>query len=83
MKSLAVYLSPLAEFKLNLILQYLENEWGIKSKTSFLDKLEKTINQLSKHPNSFQESEKWQVYINVLLLRKPRFIIAFSQNLLK
>ncbi len=39
MKVYDVYLSPLAELKLDNLLQYLETSWNSKVKNSFLDKL--------------------------------------------
>ena len=53
-----VFLSPLAEFKLNLILEYLASEWGEKSKKKFLSKLEASINQISEFPESNQKTEE-------------------------
>ena len=58
MKNHAVYLSPLAEFKLDLLLTYLVTNWGDQAKRSFLEKLQKSIDHLSKYPKCFQESEK-------------------------
>jgi plasmid stabilization system protein ParE len=41
---LEIILSPLAEKKLNLLLEFLEEEWGKSSKKDFLEKLEKNLN---------------------------------------
>ncbi|MEX2477687.1 MAG: type II toxin-antitoxin system RelE/ParE family toxin [Gracilimonas sp.] len=47
-----VYLSSLAEYKLTKLLGYLEQEWGTSSKTNFLKKLKKKLDQISRHPES-------------------------------
>ena len=47
-----VFLSPLAEFKLDLLLKYLVSEWGNNSKKTFFTKLKSTIDQISKFPES-------------------------------
>ena len=52
-----VYLSPLAEKKLALTLDYIESEFSIKSKKEFINKLMKATKQISQYPNSFPQSE--------------------------
>ena len=58
MKQLPVFLSPVAEKKLQLLLVYLEAEWGSKAKADFLKKLQKAIAQISNLPQSCPESKK-------------------------
>ena len=57
MKEHTVYLSPLAVLKLDLLLNYLEKNWGGKTKNLFIKKLKNTMSQLSKFPKSFPESK--------------------------
>lgn len=45
-----IILSPLAEKKLNLLLEFLEEEWGKSSKKDFLEKLKKEFELISSHP---------------------------------
>lgn len=45
-----IILSPLAEKKLDLLLEYLETKWGEPSRYKFLEKLEKEFELLSTHP---------------------------------
>jgi plasmid stabilization system protein ParE len=47
-----VYLSPLAEYKLTKLLEYLEEEWGKSSKDNFLEKLNEKKSQISSQPRS-------------------------------
>jgi plasmid stabilization system protein ParE len=56
-KKLKVYLSPIAESKLNELLLYLVEEWSVKSKTIFLKKLKQKTTQISVHPKSCVQSE--------------------------
>lgn len=53
-----VFLSPLAELKLELLIEYLVTEWGESSKEKFLKKLEITIDRISKFPDSNQMSNE-------------------------
>ena len=56
MKKFEVFLSPVAEKKLTLLLDYLIDEWGVQSKEKFLSKFVSSINQISIHPKSCIES---------------------------
>lgn len=47
-----VFLSPLAEYKLLKLLQYIEDEWGKPSKKRFLEELETKIKQIYSQPYS-------------------------------
>ena len=53
-----IFLSPLAEFKLELLIEYLHSEWGDSSKTKFLKKLKSSINRISNFPESNKKSEE-------------------------
>lgn len=57
MKDYKVFLSPLAIFKLDNILAFIEVEWGKNAKNKFLDKLNKSVEQLSKFPQSYPQSQ--------------------------
>lgn len=52
-----VILSKRASKKLIKLLDYLESEWSLKVKNEFIEKLDDSINQIRKYPESFQESE--------------------------
>lgn len=47
-----IILSPLAEWKIEQLLNYLEIEWSKKSRDKYLEILLKAFNQVSKNPNS-------------------------------
>lgn len=52
--------------KLDTLLVYLEKEWSTKVKQEFLLKLDKSLKQIQKIPDSFPESEKVKSLENVL-----------------
>jgi plasmid stabilization system protein ParE len=58
MKKLRVFLSPLAERKLFVLLDYLTEEWGIVAKDKFLLKFKNAVNQVSIQPKSCPESNE-------------------------
>lgn len=58
MKKHQVFLSPLAERKLLVLLDYLTEEWGIVAKEKFLSKFTSAIKQVSIHPKSCPESHE-------------------------
>jgi len=51
-----VFLSPLAERKLMLLLDYLTENWSLGVKNEFLSELKRSIKQIELHPRSCQES---------------------------
>jgi len=53
MRKYSVYQSPLAEKKLFQLLDYLESEWGLNSKATFVKKLRTAIKNLEVVPYSF------------------------------
>lgn len=62
-----VYLSPLAEYKLIRLTEYIEEEWGVTSKNKFLDKLKQKFNQISIQPESSPLTEAFDsVYWSVV-----------------
>jgi plasmid stabilization system protein ParE len=54
-----VFLSPLAEKKIQFLLEYLEQEWSIKSREIFITKLLKKLDQISRQPNSCINSKEY------------------------
>jgi len=51
-----VFLSPIAERKIELLLEFIEIEWSKKAKNTFLEKFKKAVKTISNQPNSFPES---------------------------
>ena len=57
-----VFLSPLAEEKLTLLLDFLVAEWSQKVRNEFLKKFKKAIQQISEHPFSCPQSKQLNVF---------------------
>lgn len=51
-----VDISPLAQWKIEELLDYLETEWSVKSKEKFWSLLLKAFEQITNHPRSVPES---------------------------
>lgn len=52
-----VYLSPIAEKKLTILLEYLDTEWSREVRDNFLEVLKESFNKVSRFPNSCPVSE--------------------------
>lgn len=52
-----IVLSKIAAKKLENLLEYLEKEWSEKVKLNFIDKLDKSLKQISKYPLSYEKSQ--------------------------
>lgn len=50
-----VYLSPIAERRVEELLEYLLEKWSLRVRNSFLDKLVKSFQRVSEHPESCPE----------------------------
>ena len=55
-----VVLSPTARRKLENLLEYLQEEWSVNVKLEFMAKLDKSIEQISTHPKSCPESQRFK-----------------------
>ncbi len=53
----SIRLSKIAAKKLESLLEYLEVEWSEKVKHNFIDKLDKSLKQISKFPLSYEKSQ--------------------------
>ena len=54
-----VFLSPLAEFKIQTILDYLESEWTAQVRETFLKQLIQSLNHISTYPYSSSQTEEF------------------------
>jgi len=52
-----VILSKRASNRLEKLLDYLESEWSLKVKKDFIKKLDKSIKQVQKYPESCQQTD--------------------------
>ena len=52
-----VFLSPQAEIKLKLLLDYLLENWSARTRDDFIELLSLKLNQIATHPKSCPQSE--------------------------
>ena len=52
-----IVLSKRASNRLDKLLEYLEREWSLKVKDDFIKKLDKSLNQIQKFPDSCPKSD--------------------------
>jgi plasmid stabilization system protein ParE len=64
-----IKLSRRASRKLDKLLDYLESEWSTKVKNDFIKKLDKSLRQIQKYPNSCQQSDSI-VGLHMLVISK-------------
>ncbi|HET8886687.1 MAG TPA: type II toxin-antitoxin system RelE/ParE family toxin [Salinimicrobium sp.] len=68
-----VYLSELAENKLLQLSQYLLDEWSLKTKDKFIQKLTDKINQISSQPDSCPKSKKLNGLYKCVVTKQTTF----------
>ena len=72
-----VFLSELAESKLLKLSDYLLENWNLKTRDKFIEKLSEKINQISFNLKAILNLLNSKAFISVLLLNKLLFIIEF------
>ena len=75
-----IRLSNRAIKKLESILVYLEEEWSTKVKHDCIQKLDKSLKQIQKHPYSFPESEKIQGLRKCIVTRQTTVFYKYSNT---
>ncbi|MGB0888005.1 MAG: type II toxin-antitoxin system RelE/ParE family toxin [Vicingaceae bacterium] len=68
-----VFLSSIAEKKIEFLMDYLEDEWSAKIKNEFLEKLKLATSQISKFPKSCPESKKIKGIYKFTLSKQTSF----------
>jgi plasmid stabilization system protein ParE len=56
---LEIIISPIAQWKIEELLNYLETEWSFHAKNKFLNILLRAFDQLAKHPRSSIKSSEF------------------------
>lgn len=77
---LNVFLSPLAERQLELLLEYLESEWSRKSRTTFLEMIKKSFKNISQQPKSCPESDEFPNLFKCVVTRQTSFYYRIIDN---
>ena len=89
MTEYSAFLSPLAEAKLTLLLEYIELEFGASSRDKFFNKFKESVYTIEKFPFSCLETEIDGVYKNIVSkqtsfyfrIREPKIeILTISDN---
>lgn len=75
-----IRLSKRAMKKLDSLLVYLENEWSTKVKHNFILKLDKSLKQIQKLPDSFPESEKIRGLRKCVVTKQTTVFYRYSET---
>ncbi|MDP2061214.1 MAG: type II toxin-antitoxin system RelE/ParE family toxin [Flavobacteriaceae bacterium] len=75
-----IRLSKRAIRKLNSLLVYLEEEWSTKVKHEFILKLDKSLKQIQKLPDSFPESEKIRGLRKCVVTKQTTVFYKYSET---
>ncbi|HNV81104.1 MAG: type II toxin-antitoxin system RelE/ParE family toxin [Tenuifilaceae bacterium] len=74
-----IRLSKRAMQKLDSLLVYLEEEWSTKVKYEFVQKLDKSLKQIQKLPDSFPESEKIRGLRKCVVTKQTTVFYRYSE----
>jgi plasmid stabilization system protein ParE len=66
--------------KLDSLLVYLEEEWSTNAKHEFVLKLDKSLKQIQKLPDSFPESEKIRGLRKCVLTKQTTLFYKYSET---
>jgi|SRR5699024_4784322 len=75
-----VYLSPLAEKKALLLIEYLKTEWSIKTKEEFLSKLLDKFSQISNQPESCTQSTVFSGLYKCVVTKQTSFFYRIKAD---
>ncbi|MDR9417582.1 type II toxin-antitoxin system RelE/ParE family toxin [Gracilimonas sp.] len=75
-----VYLSPLAEYKLEKLLTYLEEEWGKKIRDNYLEQFVNKTIQVSNFPSSNPKIDEFDGVIKCVVTSQSSFYYRIRQN---
>jgi plasmid stabilization system protein ParE len=75
-----IRLSKRAMRKLDSLLVYLEEEWSAKVKHEFVLKLDKSLKQIQKLPDSFPESEKIKGLRKCVVTKQTTLFYKYSET---
>jgi len=78
-----VILSKRAAKKLEKLLEYLENDWSEKVKADFIKKLDKSLDQVKKHPESTEKSELKKGLHRCVITSQTTLFYQFDSKLIK
>ncbi len=77
-----IRLSSVALQKLDNLLVYLEQKWTLKVKDAFIQKLDKSFQQIQKLPDSFPESEKIKGLRKCVITRQTTVFYKYTDTVI-
>ncbi len=75
-----IKLSVIAARKLDNLLVFLEHEWSARVKDDFVKKLNKSLNQIQKLPESFPESERIRGLRKCVVTKQTTIFYKYSET---
>jgi plasmid stabilization system protein ParE len=75
-----IRLSKRAMKKLESLLVYLEKEWSTKVKNDFIQKLDESLKQIQKLPDSYPESEKIRGLRKCVVTKQTTIFYKYSNT---
>lgn len=75
-----IRLSKRAMNKLAILLDFLENEWSLKAKNNFIQKLDKSLKHIQKLPESFPESQKIKGLRKCVVTRQTTIFYKYTDT---
>jgi len=80
LEQIKIYLSPLAAEKLKLLAKYLSEEWGAKSKETYLNRLKQKFDQIARHPKSCPTSRIANEIRKCIVTKQSSFYYRIINN---
>ena len=77
---LKVYLSPLAEKKLSLLLEYIEHKWAKKERDEFLERILNSFKRVAIHPESSPKSQTFPNLFKCVVSKQTSFFYRFNSD---
>ncbi|MBP3193474.1 type II toxin-antitoxin system RelE/ParE family toxin [Natronogracilivirga saccharolytica] len=77
---LKVYLSPLAEKKLSLLLEFIEQQWAKKERDEFLQKVLNAFKRVATHPESCPKSDTFPNLFKCVVSKQTSFFYRFNSE---
>lgn len=75
-----IKLSKTAAKKLEKLLEYLETEWSFKVKSDFVVKLDRSLKQIQKYPESCQQSDVVKGLHILVVTKQTSVFYRFDQK---
>lgn len=78
-----IVLSKRASNRLDKLLEYLEREWSLKVKDDFIKKLDKSLNQIQKFPESCPKTDYVEGLHILVVTKQTSLYYRFNSKIIK